>query len=109
MGFSSVTVITQFYHISRTKLAFNKLGVENIYSVHADYLPQPPLAKASISNDTIKLNLSCGAIGCGTCAIAAFNQEEADSMLGLDGEDEFVIYAAPVGVIWNVQKKRLYE
>lgn len=62
-------------------------------------LAQPPLAKASISNDTIKLNLSCGAIGCGTCAIAAFNQEEADSMLGLDGEDEFVIYAAPVGVI----------
>lgn len=45
------------------------------------------------------LYLSCGAIGCGTCAIAAFNQEEADSMIGLDGEDEFVIYAAPVGVV----------
>lgn len=45
------------------------------------------------------LYLSCGAIGCGTCAIAAFNQELADNMLNLDGKDEFVVYAAPVGVV----------
>jgi len=45
------------------------------------------------------LYLSCEAIGCGTCAIAAFNQESADKLLKLDGEDEFVIYAAPVGVV----------
>ncbi len=45
------------------------------------------------------LYLSCGAIGCGTCAIAAFNQSEADKLLKLDGNDEFVIYAAPVGVV----------
>ena len=45
------------------------------------------------------LYLSCHAIGCGTCAIAAFDQAKADAMLGLDGENEFVIYAAPVGVV----------
>lgn len=45
------------------------------------------------------LYLSCGAVGCGTCAIAAYNQELADSLLGLDGEEEFVIYAAPVGAV----------
>jgi SagB-type dehydrogenase family enzyme len=45
------------------------------------------------------LYLSCGAIGCGTCAIAAFNQEIADNLLKLDGKEEFVIYAAPVGVV----------
>jgi len=45
------------------------------------------------------LYLSCGSIGCGTCAIAAFNQELADNLLKLDGEGEFVIYAAPVGVV----------
>lgn len=45
------------------------------------------------------LYLSCGAIGCGTCAVAAFDQKLIDSLLKLDGEDEFVIYAAPVGVI----------
>lgn len=45
------------------------------------------------------LYLSCNAIGCGTCAIAAFDQVKVDKMLQLDGDDEFIIYAAPVGVI----------
>lgn len=44
------------------------------------------------------LYLSCGAVGCGTCAIAALDQEKADSLLGLDGEEEYAVYAAPVGV-----------
>lgn len=38
MEFDSVMIITQFYHISRTKLAFEKMGIENIYSAHASYL-----------------------------------------------------------------------
>ncbi|MEJ8548125.1 YdcF family protein [Brevibacillus borstelensis] len=33
----SVMVITQFYHISRTKLAFYKAGFKNVYSAHSDY------------------------------------------------------------------------
>lgn len=37
MNFDSITIITQFYHISRTKLAFEKVGVENVQSAHADY------------------------------------------------------------------------
>ncbi len=45
------------------------------------------------------LYLSCQAIGCGTCAIAAYDQAKADKLLQLDGDNEFVIYAAPVGVI----------
>lgn len=45
------------------------------------------------------LYLSCHAIGCGTCAIAAYDQEESDRLMKLDGENEFIIYAAPVGVI----------
>lgn len=45
------------------------------------------------------LYLSCGAIGCGTCAIAAYNQELADKLFRLDGEEEFIIYAAPVGIV----------
>jgi len=43
------------------------------------------------------LYLGCEAIGCGTCAIAAYNQELMDNLLGVDGEDEFTIYVAPVG------------
>ena len=45
------------------------------------------------------LYLAAGAIGCGTCAIAAYNQPAADQLLGIDGVDEFVVYMAPVGHI----------
>jgi SagB-type dehydrogenase family enzyme len=43
------------------------------------------------------LYLACEAIGAGTCAIAAYNQELLDALLDLDGEDKFAIYVAPVG------------
>ena len=45
------------------------------------------------------LYLACEAIGAGTCAIGAYDQEAADAVLGLDGAEEFVIYMAPVGRI----------
>lgn len=45
------------------------------------------------------LYLACGAIGAGACAIAAYDQEELDELLGLDGEEEFGIYMAPVGKV----------
>ena len=43
------------------------------------------------------LYLACETIGAGTCAIAAYDQEEMDELLGLDGEEEFTVYLAPVG------------
>jgi len=45
------------------------------------------------------LYIACEAIGCGTCAIAAYDQKAIDEFLGLDGEDEFIIYMAPVGKV----------
>jgi SagB-type dehydrogenase family enzyme len=45
------------------------------------------------------LYLSCEAVGCGTCAIAAYDQEAMDRLLRIDGLDEFVIYLAPVGKV----------
>lgn len=45
------------------------------------------------------LYLACEAIGAGTCAIAAYHQEQMDRLLGVDGKDEFTIYLAPVGKI----------
>jgi len=44
------------------------------------------------------LYLAVEAIGAGTCAIGAYDQRLMDGLLGLDGEDEYVIYLAPVGV-----------
>jgi SagB-type dehydrogenase family enzyme len=45
------------------------------------------------------LYLACEAIGAGTCAIAAYNQTLADELLGVDGEEEFTVYIAPVGKV----------
>jgi SagB-type dehydrogenase family enzyme len=43
------------------------------------------------------LYLACQAIAAGTCAVAAYDQERLDALLGVDGEEEFAIYLAPVG------------
>ncbi len=40
---------------------------------------------------------ACEALDLGTCAQAAYDQEKLDAALGLDGNDEFAVYAAPVG------------
>jgi SagB-type dehydrogenase family enzyme len=43
------------------------------------------------------LYLACEAVGAGTCAIAAYDQELCDALIGADGSEEFVVYLAPVG------------
>ena len=45
------------------------------------------------------LYLACESIDAGTCAIGAYNQEVLDGILGVDGEEEFAIYVAPVGKV----------
>ncbi len=44
-------------------------------------------------------NLALGAeqLGCGICPIAAFQDEDLNRVLGLDGKDQFVIYLASLG------------
>lgn len=43
------------------------------------------------------LYLACEAINAGMCAIGAYNQQEMDEILEVDGEDEFTVYCATVG------------
>jgi SagB-type dehydrogenase family enzyme len=45
------------------------------------------------------LYLAAGAIGCGVCALDAYDQVKMDAALGVDGIDEFTIYCAPLGKI----------
>lgn len=45
------------------------------------------------------LYLACESIGAGTCAVGAYDQEALDTLLDVDGEDEFAIYLAPVGKV----------
>ena len=43
------------------------------------------------------LYLACESMKAGTCAIAAYDQVACDELLGIDGDDEFTVYIAPVG------------
>ena len=43
------------------------------------------------------LYLAAESRGCGVCAIAAFEDDEVNAALGLDGEKEFVVYIAALG------------
>lgn len=45
------------------------------------------------------LYLAAESIGAGCCAIAAYDQDKMDALIGVDGNDEFVIYAAPIGKV----------
>lgn len=51
------------------------------------------------------LYLASTALRLGTCAIAAFDRAICDSLFGLDGEDEFTVYAFPVGTISTTDQK----
>ena len=52
------------------------------------------------------LYLGCTGLGLGTCGIAAFSHELCNQVFGLDGEEEFVVYTAPVGTIRESDKAR---
>jgi len=43
------------------------------------------------------LYLSAQVVGCGVCAIAAFDDERLHQVLGIDGEQQFVVYLGTVG------------
>jgi len=43
------------------------------------------------------LYLAAEAVGCGMCAIAAFDDDLLNQVVGADGEDQFAIYAASLG------------
>jgi SagB-type dehydrogenase family enzyme len=45
------------------------------------------------------LYLAAEAIGAGACAVGGYDQEQVDLLLGLDGDEEFVVYMAPVGKV----------
>jgi len=44
------------------------------------------------------LYLVAESIGYGACAVGAYDQDKMDNFMKLDGEKEFLIYAAPVGL-----------
>ena len=51
------------------------------------------------------LMLSAQALGLGSCCIAAYDQQECDKLLHVDGVEEFIVYAAAVGKPMQKQTK----
>ena len=45
------------------------------------------------------LYLAATSLGLGTCAVGAYDQAAMNALLELDGEDEYVVYLAPVGKV----------
>ena len=43
------------------------------------------------------LYLAAGSIQCGVCAIAAYEDEDVNRFLGIDGVEQFAIYLASLG------------
>lgn len=79
--------------------AMNAYRAEWRYGIYAH---RPALIDAGHIGQN--LYLSCTALGLGTCGIAAFSHDECCRVFGLDGEDEFVVYCAPVGTIRDEDK-----
>ena len=45
------------------------------------------------------LYLSALSIGCGACAVAAFDDDRMNGILGIDGKDQFTVYLCSVGKV----------
>jgi len=43
------------------------------------------------------LYLVAEALGCGVCAIAAYDDDLTNQVFGLDGESQFIVYLASLG------------
>jgi SagB-type dehydrogenase family enzyme len=62
-------------------------------------LMTPKLVNLDAGHVCQNLYIAATSINAGACAIAAYNQKELDAILGVDGENEFAIYVAPVGKV----------
>lgn len=57
---------------------------------------------------TENLYLACASLELGACAVGALDGKLADQVFGLDGEEEYIFYAMPVGTIRekDIQKEK---
>lgn len=59
----------------------------------------PKLVALDAGHACQNVYLAAESIGAGACAVAAYDQPQTDRLLGVDGEDEFVVYIVPVGKV----------
>lgn len=84
-GFIATSAVTFFWTAIPARMEWRyDLAAHKVIAIDAGHVGQ-------------NLYLACEAIGAGCCAVAAYDQEACDELLGVDGEDEFLIYLAAVG------------
>ena len=54
------------------------------------------------------LYLACEALGLGTCGVGAFDRNISNGLFGLEGSQEYIVYAAPVGTVNRQVKDQTY-
>jgi SagB-type dehydrogenase family enzyme len=59
----------------------------------------PKMIALDVGHVCQNLYLASEAVEAGTCAIGAYHQDQLDTLLGVDGKEEFVVYAAVVGKV----------
>jgi SagB-type dehydrogenase family enzyme len=86
----------KFYYVERAAVTFVWTAIP--YRTEWRYGPAAAkLVAVDAGHVCQNLYFAAGAIQAGTVAIGAFNQPDVDKVLGVDGEEEFSIYMAPVG------------
>ena len=93
---SSVRGGERFYFVEKSAVTF--IWTATPYRTEWRYGPAAAkLVAVDAGHLGQNLYLACGAIGAGMVAVGAFDRLAADAVLGVDGEEEFTIYMAPVG------------
>ena len=84
-GFIAAAAVTFFWTAIPARMEWRyDLAAHKVIAIDAGHVCQ-------------NLYLAGQAIGAGVCAVAAYDQEACDELLGVDGDEEFTIYLAPVG------------
>jgi len=84
-SFIAASAVTFFWTVIPARMEWRyDLAAHKVIAIDAGHVCQ-------------NLYLTCQAIGAATCAIAAYDQELCDELLGVDGDEEFTCYLAPVG------------
>ena len=84
-GFIAAAAVTFFWTVIPARMEWRyDLAAHKVIAIDAGHVCQ-------------NLYLVCESIGAGTCAVAAYNQDACDQLLGIDGDEEFTLYVAPVG------------
>ena len=96
MNQSSVQDGQPFYFVEKSAVTFIWTAIP--YRTEWRYGPAAAkLVAVDAGHLCQNLYLACGAIDVGMVAVGAFDRIKTDAVLGVDGENEFSIYMAPVG------------